>query len=216
MATPLRSHLSRPLAAPIWVAVLPPSTASSGASRDLDRWAVRLLKETLESGEVPAHYSAQVQHQLMVSGAALAHLLVFDGRQGLLHEIRPDPAMHDCIRVAWEAFAEFLDHDTPAPLADADSRQRDDEGWRVAAQAFRDAKAEAAQAAARVEAARAALVALAGHPKECGAGVTVTRFWKAGAVDCKRVVELKGVDLERYRGKSREEVRVTVGVQAST
>ncbi len=48
------------------------------------------------------------------------------------------------------------------------------------------------------------------HPKEAGAGVTVTRFWKAGAVDYKRVVEIKGVDLEKYRGKAREEVRVTV------
>ena len=41
-------------------------------------------------------------------------------------------------------------------------------------------------------------------------GVTVTRFWKAGSVDYKKVVELKGVDLERYRGRGREEVRVTV------
>lgn len=65
-------------------------------------------------------------------------------------------------------------------------------------------------AATRVEVARGALVALATHPKEVGAGVTVTRFWKAGSVDYKKVVELKGVDLERYRGKAREEVRVTV------
>jgi len=42
-----------------------------------------------------------------------------------------------------------------------------------------------------------------------GAGVTVTRFWKAGSVDYKKVVELKGVDLSAYRGKAREEVRVT-------
>jgi hypothetical protein len=48
------------------------------------------------------------------------------------------------------------------------------------------------------------------HPKEAGAGVAVTRFWKAGSVDYKKVVELQGVDLERYRGKAREEVRVTV------
>jgi hypothetical protein len=40
--------------------------------------------------------------------------------------------------------------------------------------------------------------------------VAVTRFWKAGSVDYKKVVELQGVDLERYRGKAREEVRVTV------
>jgi hypothetical protein len=30
--------------------------------------------------------------------------------------------------------------------------------------------------------------------------VSVTRFWKAGSVDYKKVVELRGVDLEQYRG----------------
>jgi hypothetical protein len=65
------------------------------------------------------------------------------------------------------------------------------------------------QAAARLEAARALLVGLAQHPKETGAGVSVTRFWKTGTVDHKTVVELKGVDLEQHRGKAREAVRVT-------
>jgi hypothetical protein len=41
--------------------------------------------------------------------------------------------------------------------------------------------------------------------------VAVTRFWKVGNVDYKSVVELRGVDLERYRGKGREEVRVSIG-----
>ena len=45
-----------------------------------------------------------------------------------------------------------------------------------------------------------------------GAGITVTRYWKAGNVDYKKEVELKGVDLERYRGKAREEVRVSLGL----
>lgn len=167
------------------------------------------LWQQVEGGEVPPYYLAQIQHQLMVSGAELAHLWVFDGQQGLLHEVRPDAAMHERIRAAWDAFAVFLDSDTPPPLTDADSRQRDDDDWHLAAKAFQAAKAEADQAAARVEATRAALVALATHPKECGAGVSVTRFWKAGSVDYKKVVELRGVDLERYRGKAREEVRVT-------
>ena len=53
-------------------------------------------------------------------------------------------------------------------------------------------------------------MAFARHPREQGGGVSVTRFWKSGSVDYKKVVELKGVDLERYRGRSREEVRVSV------
>ena len=171
--------------------------------------AASALWQSVEGGEVPAHYAMQVQHQLMVSGAGQAHLWVFDGQRGLLHVVEHDPAAVEAIRAAWDAFAVFLDTDVPPPLSDADARQRDDESWTLAAMAFVGAKREVEVATARLEASRAALVALATHPKEVGAGVTVTRFWKPGSVDYKKVVELKGVDLNAYRGKAREEVRVT-------
>ncbi len=48
------------------------------------------------------------------------------------------------------------------------------------------------------------------HPRETGGGVSVVKLWKAGNVDYKKVLELRGVDLDRYRGKGREEVRATV------
>jgi hypothetical protein len=57
--------------------------------------------------------------------------------------------------------------------------------------------------------AKAVPVALAGYPREQSAGVMVTRYFKAGAVDYKKVPELRGVDLDPYRGKGRKEVRVT-------
>ena len=43
-----------------------------------------------------------------------------------------------------------------------------------------------------------------------GEGVNVVKLWKAGSIDYKAIPELKGVNLNRYRGKGREEVRVTV------
>jgi hypothetical protein len=53
------------------------------------------------------------------------------------------------------------------------------------------------------------LVELTSHAREQGGGVSVARFWKKGAVEYKRVPELVGVDLERYRGAGREETRIT-------
>jgi putative phage-type endonuclease len=167
------------------------------------------LWQSVEAGEVPPYYLAQVQHQLMVSGASQAHFWVFDGQAGLLNTIEPDGAAVERLRAAWDGFAAFLDSDTPPPLSAADSRQREDADWQAAAQAYLQAKGDADQAAARLDAARVALLGLAKHPKESGAGVSVTRFWKQGSVDYKKVVELKGVDLEQYRGKAREEVRIT-------
>ena len=167
------------------------------------------LWQDVAESVVPRYYALQVQHQLMVSGAQTAHLWVFDGSKGILHEVSRDEAAMEAIRTAWEAFQPFLDNDTPPPLAEADTVIRHDVAWVEAAKAFTEAKTAAEAAAERLDAARLSLVGLAQHPKESGAGVTVTRYWRAGNVDYKKVPELKGVDLSQYRSTPREEVRVS-------
>ena len=161
-------------------------------------------------GNVPAYYAAQIQHQMMVSGASEAHLWVYVEDEGLLLTLLRDEAAMDAIRGAWDTFSLYLDGDNPPPLSEADSVQRDDPAWGEAAAAFVAAKRNADRAEEALDAARQRLVDLAMHPRETGGGVSVVRLWKAGNVDYKRIPELKGVDLDRYRGKGREEVRVTV------
>ena len=168
------------------------------------------LWQDVSQGQVPEHYRVQVQHQLMVSGAEKAHLWVFDGAKGILTELTRDKALMARIREAWEAFQPFLDRDVPPPLAEGDTWLRSDAAWSQAAEAYAGAKQYADEAAKRLESARQALIKLAQYPKEQGAGITVTRFWKQGSVDYKKVPELTGIDLERYRKRATEEVRVTV------
>jgi putative phage-type endonuclease len=57
-------------------------------------------------GLVQPHYAVQVQHQLMVSGAAVARFWVWDayGRAGLLVDVLPDKAAHERIRRAWDGW----------------------------------------------------------------------------------------------------------------
>lgn len=166
------------------------------------------LWQDVLDGQVPAHYRIQIQHQLMVSGAAQAHLWVYDGSKDLLHTIERDEGTMLHIQSGWDEFQRYLDTDTPPPLTDADTLVRSDAAWTEAAQAYAQAKQEADAMAERLEQARQALLVLVTHPKESGAGVTVTRYWKTGAVDYKRVPALQGVDLSRWRGKGREETRV--------
>lgn len=85
-----------------------------------------------------------------------------------------------------------------------------DAEWQTAAPTFAQLKPEADAPAARLNEAKAALVGLTSHSSEKGAGVQVTRYWKAGSVDSKKVPELAGVELEKYRGAAREEVRVSL------
>lgn len=168
-----------------------------------------LWKEASE-GRVPGHYVAQVQHQLMVAGAGTAHFWVYAEADGLLLTVRRDEELMGLIREAWDDFQQYLDTDCPPPLTDADSAQRDDPAWSQAAQTYLEAKRHVDAAEERLDAARKALVGLSRHPRETGAGVSVVRLWKPGNVDYKRVPELRGVNLDRYRGEGRQEVRVTV------
>ena len=163
----------------------------------------------VSAGQVPEHYAIQVQHQLMVSGADLAHLWVFDGSKGILHAIAQDEAVLSRIQEGWENFQQYLTGDTPPPLTDADTVLREDAAWVQAAAAFAEAKRATDLADAALAKARDELVALTCHPREQGAGVTVTRYWKAGSVSYAKIPALQGLDLSSYRGKAREEVRVT-------
>ena len=113
-------------------------------------------------------------------------------------------------RSAWDLFQQFVESDTPVPLTDADTVLREDTAWTAAAQAFSEAKRATDAADATLAKARDELVALAQHPREQGSGVSVTRYWKAGTVDYKKVPALKGVDLGLYRGKARQETRVSI------
>jgi hypothetical protein len=167
------------------------------------------LWKQAKEGLVPDHYAAQIQHQLMVAGASTAHLWVYAGREGVLVTVQRDDDLMQRIRESWAEFQTYLVSDSPPPLTEKDSALRADAEWSHAAQAYLQAKSAVDAADEGLETARKALVGLARHPREQGAGVSVVRLWKAGNVDYKTVPELKGVNLDRYRGKGREEVRVT-------
>jgi putative phage-type endonuclease len=169
------------------------------------------LWQSVVAGEVPEYYGWQIEHQLMVAGAKVAHLWVFDGKQGILLEVAARTQRWERIRSAWDGFMRCIDSDTPPPLIDRDTRVRDDQEWRGAAARYLAAKQQAEVCTAALDEAKAALVALTSHPSESGAGVSVSQFFKRGSIDYKKVPVLKGVDLEPYRGPSRMETRVVVG-----
>jgi hypothetical protein len=120
------------------------------------------------------------------------------------------PEVWPQIRAGWDRFQSYLDSDTPPPLTERDTRLRDDREWIGAASAYIKAKQAADDSAAALDAAKAALIGLATHSSEAGGGVQVSRFWKQGNIDYKRAPALKDIDLEPFRGKGREEVRVSI------
>ncbi len=138
------------------------------------------LWQSAEAGEVPEMYRVQVQHQLMVSEAKLAHLWVYDSTDGLLLNIDRDEVCQQRIRKAWDEFDNYVVTDTPPPMTEQDTVLRDDTEWQVAAEDYVVLKSLAEEAAARADEAKAKLIALARHNRESGSGVTVTRYYKQG------------------------------------
>lgn len=169
----------------------------------------KLLQEA-RAGRVPVHVFWQLQHQLLVSGADLAHLFVYDGKDGILIEQKPEPEVWATITEGWDRFTEYVAADRPPPFTERDTVVREDPEWETAAREFVALKAAADTVAEQLDAAKQRLVALTSHTSEQGFGVTVSRYLKTGNVDYKRVPQLIGVDLDQYRGPAREEIRVTV------
>ena len=167
------------------------------------------LWKSIAERRLPEHYQAQVQHQLMVSKADVADVFVFLGTEGVIFPVAPDPGSWPRIHEAWDAFMHFVTTKSPPPLSKGDVREREDPEWIASAAAYVEANRDADTVAKTLEAAKTRLISLASHTSESGGGVTVTRYWKAGAVEYRKIPELKALDLEQYRGAPREETRVT-------
>lgn len=168
------------------------------------------LWQGAEAGELPEHYRWQVQHQLMVAGAEVADVFVFDGTEGVLLEIAPDPEAWLAVRSAWDAFAEYVAKKEPPPLTARDVRIRDDPEWLSAAAKYRELRTAYDEVSRDIDLAREVLVGLASHAHEKGGGVSVTRLCKRGTIDYKSVPGLADTDLEQYRTAPRPEVRVSI------
>ena len=168
------------------------------------------LWKTVAEGRLPEHYEWQVQHQLMVTKAEIADVYVFDGTEGLLLEVQPQPDTWPRIHDGVGCIHALRARGTGAAADRARLRVRDDPEWLSAAAAYLELRTAYDELSAKVDAAKAGLVGLTAHAKEQGGGVSVTRLWKRGNIEYKRVPELAGVDIEQYRTPPREEVRLSL------
>ena len=162
--------------------------------RDSD--ASRLRYERAQRGEIVPHDMAQVQQQLLVSGAARCLFVVSDGTPGncAIAEIQPDHGLFEAIKAGWKQFA--------TDLAAYREQETDDPEWVGAAARYLDlgAQIKALEAAQKEERKKLEAFAKAsGAAVVKGGGITASRLTRLGNVDYAAIPELAGVDLEAYR-----------------
>jgi len=150
----------------------------------------------------------------MVSGAESAELYVYDGdsQTGITASIQADPKVFTDIRSAWDTFMVHIESDTPPELSERDKQVREDGEWLQAAKRYAGRKAALDAAKSEVERAKTVLLELADHPSVTGGGVTVTQFFKKGAIDYRRAATDAVADLEAYRKAGTSDTRITVSL----
>lgn len=150
------------------------------------------------------YYEAQMRLQLECCQRKWCDFVVLD-RNGEIHVSR---LTHQSgwlplnLRVLQDFMADYAAalESPDAYLAD---REREDAAWREAAETFRDACLHLEDAKAHHEAARDALLALAGDASVKGAGVQVIRSERAGSVAYAKALKdlAPDADLTPYTGK---------------
>lgn len=141
------------------------------------------------------YYWWQLVHQHYVAGFRSVLFLVFSpSRDPVAVEVFSEDlaADRDALIAAWERMGEALDSKTRPET------ERTDAEWLAAAEDFRRAKAEAAEAETRMDDAKKRLLSLAGENGDKGGGVAVIKATRKGGID-EKAAQAAGIDLSVYR-----------------
>lgn len=163
-------------------------------------------------GEIPAHHRVQVNQQLLVTGYDKAHYVCSnDGKDFVAVIVRPDKKLQEEIREKIFNFWNMVLSGKAPELGPQDTMFITDADQRTLFRKFKEIHAEKERILQEYKALEAQIKDSCKHPKTSCAGVKVTRYERAGAVNYKKIPELKGLDLEPYRNKASIITKITVG-----
>lgn len=158
---------------------------------------------TAMSGKIPEKYIPQVQHQLFVTGAKEAHYYSFKDGKGVLVRARADMDYIELlVRKEIEFWCEFVEKEVPPPFTDRDRIVVEDLGLIALSEQYCELQAQIKEIEKRADEVKKLLSANPTHPRMIIGRVSVDRVVRRGSIDYKRVPELGGVDVEKYRKES--------------
>lgn len=154
------------------------------------------------NGVVPAKYFPQVQHQILVAGVTEAHYFAMtETHETALVVVPPDREYLKLLFAAECAFWKRVIDDDPPPLGDRDFKLIRDRDLLLKFEDRAEVMARIAHLQARVDQLTAEIYEAVGEGRARCGKFRVNVISRKGSVDYKRVPELRGVDLEPYRGK---------------
>lgn len=174
--------------------------------------------DDVDSGRIPTDYEWQVQHQLAVTGAQSAFLCFYyktdDRIRSIEIAIAPDPEMiEELVRVEGVFYREHMQSYVEPEYSDLDVVERHDADWYAIAIKWREVKQRLKSLETQEVELRENLLELAGTSSCQGYGVSATRYETDGRIEYKKIPELKGIDLDQYRGP--REIRWRISMKDS-
>lgn len=172
-------------------------------------WSKKRSELAAEKKLLPMDY-AQVQQQLLVSGAEKCLFVVSDGtlENREIVEVTPDAEKQAEIIAGWEQFMEDLKtYEAPMEL------ERNDKDWQVLAFDLQEAKRLKDEADARYKEISQRAIDIATEcnaAKIAGFGVTVSRVNGRLSTDYKALIKDYGVDVSKYQKTGNPSYRITV------
>jgi putative phage-type endonuclease len=150
-------------------------------------------------GIVPEKYYPQLQHQLMVTRAELAHYYSFDGVKGALVEVqRNEEYIGKLLEKEFE-FWECVKNKYAPPLTAKDYMVVEDPALLMQLELFKKKKKELQALEQTVTMIRRSIESQMPHPRMRGVGVRVAKLTRRGSVEYEKIPELENVDLNAYR-----------------
>ncbi len=170
-------------------------------------------------GEIPAHYQAQLEHQLMVVGAESTDFMVFlNDNDHCITTYKSNTELRNKLIGVWGAFySMWKNKDAKAMTGDVTAMS---DGFKaqwlqyaaeyIACKAAQDVLDEQMKlVSSNLHNLRSTANSQYGVNKVYGYGITVQEIERKGAIDTKRIVKDYKVDEEKYRGKAVRYTKIT-------
>ena len=157
---------------------------------------------TAQDGKIPEKYFPQLQQQLAVTSLEKIYYYSYRDGEGICLEVARDDEYIDKLYDECARFWACVENLSPPEMEEKDVVERSDDAWLQAAAEYAAAERDQQVAKERAEAAREALIALAGDEYICslkGGGIKLQKIIRKGNVDYSKIEILKGVDIENYR-----------------
>ena len=171
--------------------------------------------ENARKGIIPQHHIDQLQTQMLITSYGEADYFCHDGKKsGVVTTVKADVLYQNYIWEEVQKFKKLLAKNTPPEMCDRDVLKIEDKETREKFQKLREAKKRLDAAEKEYEQIAEEIKTNPPHARvECD-GILLTRVITSGNVDYKKIPELKNIDLEQYRGPSRESWRLNFPKEA--